>query len=218
MQNATIFHYFQVTHTIPVEINVYILEHNAMVPALLKARLILISILSQLCVLTRDPWKFRFHWDSSHTGLLPYDSSRGTPPDRDPSRPGSLPTGIPPDRDFSQTGLLPKRDSSRNVFPPETGLLLRRDSSRDRIPPETGFLPRQDSSRNGIPPKKKFPPGLGGILFWKESRFGRNPVLGGVPREGSRSGGVPREESCFLLCRKIQNESFRSGTRRWEQA
>ena len=184
MQNATIFHYFQVTHTIPVEINVYILEHNAMVPALLKARLILISILSQLCVLTRDPWKFRFHWDSSHTGLLPYDSSRGTPPDRDPSRPGSLPTGIPPDRDFSQTGLLPKRDSSRNVFPPETGLLLRRDSSRDRIPPETGFLPRRDYFRNW---RKFF---LGGIPFWEKSRFRRNPISGGIPGWRSSAGGI----------------------------
>ena len=49
---------------------------------------------------------FGFHKDSSHKGLLPYDSSHGTPPDRD----------------SSQTGLLPE-NSSRNRIPPEMGFL-----------------------------------------------------------------------------------------------
>ena len=143
----------------------------------------------------------RFHWDSSHTGLLPYDSSHGTPPNRDPSRPGLLPnwtpprellpkrvssrnriapeTGFLPKRDSSrngitpETGFLPKRDYSRNGIPPETGFLQKRDSSRNRIPPETGFIPKQDSSRDGIPPEKWI-----FLQFREESRLRRIPVLG----------------------------------------
>ena len=32
---------------------------------------------------------------------------------------------------------------------------------------------------------------MGGIPFWEESRFGRNPVSGGVLWEESSLGGVP---------------------------
>ena len=73
----------------------------------------------------------------------------------------------------------------------ETGILPRRDSSRNRIPPKTGFLPKRDSSRNC---REIF-------VFGEESRFGRNPVSGGIPFreefsgrnpvwEESRSGGI----------------------------
>ena len=57
--------------------------------------------------------------------------------------------------------------------------------------------PRRDSSQNGIPPKTGFLPELeviffpGGIPFWEESCFGRNPVSGGVLWEESSLGGVP---------------------------
>ena len=63
------------------------------------------------------------------------------------------------------------------------GFLPKRDSSRNRIPPETGYLPKLE----------------GNFFFGEESRFGRNPVSGGIPfREESRSGGISfREESRF---------------------
>ena len=109
--------------------------------------------------------------DSSQTGVLPENSSR---------------KGIPP-----ITGFLPKLESSQNGIPPKTGFLSKQDSSQmgflpkwdssqNGIPPETGFLPERDSSQNGIPPKPGFLPKLEEVFFWEESRFGRNPVSGGI--------------------------------------
>ena len=55
---------------------------------------------------------------------------------------------------------------------------------------------------------------MGGIPFWEESHFGRDPG-----REEFRGRDPGREEflgrnPVFLLCRKIQIGSFRSDTRR----
>ena len=116
-----------------------------------------------------------------------------------------LPSGIPPrklrppgslPRNSSHTGSLP-RNSSQNGIPPKAGFLPKRDSSQNGIPPETGFLPKRDSSR-----KKKSPPIPGGIPFWEESHFGRNPVWeefhGRDPGREEFCGRDPgQEESCF---------------------
>ena len=113
---------------------------------------------------------------------------------------GFLPPGIPP-----AELLLPGI--------PLVELLPKRDSSRNGIPPEMGFLPKREGifflGRNTV---------LGGIPFREESHFGRDPG-----REEFRGRDPGREEflgrnPVFLLCRKIQNESFISYTRRWKQA
>ena len=92
---------------------------------------------------------FRFHWDSSHTGLLPQNSLRN---------------GIRPEAVF-----LLKQDSSQNGIPPEMGFLPKRDFSRQefhgRSPGREDFLGR--SSYGGVP-REEF---LGGV-YWEKSRLG----------------------------------------------
>ena len=100
-------------------------------------------------------------------------------------------------------GSPPKQDSSQMIPPTEvlpTRTPPKLDSSQ-RTPSKTGILPKQDSSQDGIP------------LRWDSYQDGIPLETGGVPLEGFQAEGVPREESCFLLCKKIHCESFRSDTR-----
>ena len=125
----------------------------------------------------------------------------------------------------------------KNRIPPA------RDPSRRTIPardPSHGTPPRRDSSQNGIPPKRGFLPKLegdvffpGGIPFWEESCFGRNPVLGGILfREESRygrnpvSGGIKLwEESRFgrssaggIPCGRSSSGGIPAGGVSWEES